>query len=298
MRGAQGSVPAPGQPHTAFPGAAKRKIDMSTERILQNCITDKIIVEKRGSAGWITFNDTARHNAVSVDMWEAIPIALAALNDDPAIRVVVLTGAGERAFVSGANIAQFDGLRAGEQAVLAYEKVAEAAQMALYDYDKPTVARIKGYCIGGGLNIALCCDLRVASDDSSFSIPAGRLGLGYRMTAIRNLVTAVGAASALEIFLTAARFGAVDAAARGLLHKVVPAAGLDDAVQDYVGKISANAPLTLRAGKKMIRQLQRVGPEVDMEAMTRLALDCFESSDYREGRKAFAEKRAPVFTGT
>lgn len=271
---------------------------MTAQRILQDRITEKIVVEKRGGAGWIIFNDPERHNAVSVDMWEAIPVALAALDEDPAIRVVVLTGAGERAFVSGANISQFDNLRSGEQAVLAYEKVAEAAQMALYDYEKPTLARIKGYCIGGGLNIALCCDLRVASEDSSFSIPAGRLGLGYRMTAIRNLVTAVGPANALEIFLTASRFGAADAAARGLLHKVVPAAGLDAAVEDYVRGISANAPLTLRAGKKMIRQLQQLGPQVDMDAMTRLVLQCFESNDYREGRKAFAEKRPPAFTGT
>jgi enoyl-CoA hydratase/carnithine racemase len=271
---------------------------MNTERILQDRITENIIVEKRGGAGWITFNDPGRHNAVSVAMWESIPIALAALDEDPAIRMVVLTGAGERAFVSGANISQFDNMRSGEQAVLAYEKVAEAAQMALYDYEKPTLARIKGYCIGGGLNIALCCDLRVASDDSSFSIPAGKLGLGYRMTAIRNLVTAVGPARALEIFLTATRLDAADAAERGLVHKVVPAGDLDATVEGYVAAISANAPLTLRAGKKMIRQLQQIGPEVDMQAMTRLVLDCFESNDYREGRKAFAEKRAPVFTGT
>jgi enoyl-CoA hydratase/carnithine racemase len=271
---------------------------MSTTRILQDRISEKILVEKRGSAGWITFNDPGRHNAVSVDMWEAIPVALAALDEDPDIRVVVLTGAGDRAFVSGANISQFDDLRAGEQAVLAYEKVAEAAQMALYDYEKPTVARIKGYCIGGGLNIALCCDVRVASDDSAFAIPAGRLGLGYRMTAIRNLVTAVGAARALEIFLTAARYTAAEAAERGLLHKVVAPAELDGAVDEYVSRIGANAPVTLRAGKKMIRELQRLDPSVDMEAMTRLVLECFESNDYREGRKAFAQKRPPVFTGT
>jgi enoyl-CoA hydratase/carnithine racemase len=271
---------------------------MNTERILQDRITENIVVEKRGGAGWITFNDPGRHNAVSVAMWEAIPVALAALDEDPAIRVVVLTGAGERAFVSGANISQFDNMRSGEQAVLAYEKVAEAAQMALYDCPKPTLARIKGYCIGGGLNIALCCDLRVASDDSSFAIPAGKLGLGYRMTAIRNLVTAVGPARALEIFLTATRLDASQAAERGLVHKVVPAADLDAEVDAYVTAISANAPLTLKAGKQMIRQLQQIGPQIDMEAMKRLVLDCFESNDYREGRKAFAEKRAPVFTGT
>jgi len=271
---------------------------MSAERILQDRITENLIVEKRGAAGWITFNDPGRHNAVSFAMWDAIPQALQAFAEDPAIRVVVLTGAGERAFVSGANISQFDTLRSGEDAVLAYEKVAETAQLALYDYDKPTIARIKGYCIGGGLNIALCCDLRIASDDSSFAIPAGRLGLGYRMTAIRNLVTAVGPARALEIFLTAARYTASEAHARGLLHQIAPAAELDQVVQDYVSQISANAPLTLFAGKKMIRQMQQLGPEVDTQAMRELVMACFESNDYREGRKAFAEKRPPVFTGT
>jgi enoyl-CoA hydratase/carnithine racemase len=271
---------------------------MSAERILQDRITDNLIVEKRGAAGWITFNDPGRHNAVSFAMWDAIPQALQAFAQDPAIRVVVLTGAGERAFVSGANISQFDTLRSGEDAVLAYEKVAETAQLALYDYDKPTIARIKGYCIGGGLNIALCCDLRIASDDSSFAIPAGKLGLGYRMTAIRNLVTAVGPARALEIFLTAARYTSDEAHARGLLHQVAPVAELDQVVQDYVSQISANAPLTLFAGKKMIRQMQQLGPEVDTQAMRELVMACFESNDYREGRKAFAEKRPPVFTGT
>jgi enoyl-CoA hydratase/carnithine racemase len=271
---------------------------VKTERILEGKITDHIIVEKRGSAGWITFNDPGRHNAVSFEMWDAIPTALQALSEDPAMRCVVLTGAGERAFVSGANISQFDKLRAGEDAVAAYEKVAETAQLALYDYDKPTIARIKGYCIGGGLNIALSCDLRIASDDSSFSIPAGKLGLGYRMTAVRNLVTVVGAARALEIMLTATRYNAAQAQNLGLLHQVAPVAGLDAAVDDYVEKIGANAPLTLRAAKKMVRQLQQVGPNVDMDAMMRLVMDCFESNDYKEGRKAFAEKRAPVFTGT
>lgn len=271
---------------------------MSTQRILQDHITENLIVEKRGAAGWITFNDPGRHNAVSFDMWDAVPQALQALQEDPEIRVVVLTGAGERAFVSGANISQFDKLRSGEEAVQAYEKVAETAQLALYDYDKPTVARIKGYCIGGGLNIALCCDLRIASDDSTFAIPAGKLGLGYRMTAIRNLVTVVGPARALEIFLTAARYTADEAQARGLLHHVTPASELDQSVQDYVSQISANAPLTLLAGKKMIRQMQQLGAEVDTQAMKQLVMACFESNDYREGRKAFAEKRKPVFTGT
>lgn len=271
---------------------------MNIQRILQGEITDHIVAEKRGATGWLTFNDPQRHNAVSYAMWEAIPVVLKAFGQDPEIRAVVLQGAGGKAFVSGANISQFDTLRSGEEAVQAYEVVAEAAQLALYDYDKPTLAYIQGYCIGGGLNIALCCDIRLASEGSSFAIPAGKLGLGYRLTAIRNLVTAVGPANALEIFLTAARYTAQEAKDLGLLSKVAPAEELPAVLDKMLSQIQANAPLTLRAGKRMIRQMQQLGPEVDVEGMRRLVMECFESNDYREGRKAFAEKRAPVFTGT
>ncbi|EKZ97958.1 enoyl-CoA hydratase [Cupriavidus sp. HMR-1] len=274
---------------------------MNSTRILEGEITDALLVEKRGNTGWITFNDPGRHNAVSFDMWAAVPKALAAFEQDDDIRAVVLTGAGERAFVSGANISQFDKLRSGDEAVAAYEQVAEAAQLALYDYAKPTLARIKGYCIGGGMNIALCCDIRIASADSTFAIPAGKLGLGYRLTAIRNLVTTVGAANALEIFLTANRYAAAEAKALGLIHHVTDtpdAADLDAALQVRLDQIAGNAPLTLRAGKRMIRQLQQLGPEVDIAAMQQLVMQCFASDDYREGKRAFAEKRSPVFTGT
>ncbi|MFJ4290729.1 enoyl-CoA hydratase [Cupriavidus sp. NPDC089707] len=273
---------------------------MSTTSILEGEITDTLLVEKRGSTGWITFNDPGRHNAVSFDMWAALPKALAAFERDDEVRSVVLTGAGERAFVSGANISQFDNLRSAEEAVAAYEQVAETAQLALYDYAKPTLARIKGYCIGGGLNIALCCDIRIASADSTFAIPAGKLGLGYRLTAIRNLVSTVGAANALEIFLTANRYAAADARALGLVNQVTDtadAAALDAALQVRLDQIAANAPLTLRAGKRMIRQLQQLGPEVDIAGMQQLVMQCFASNDYREGKRAFAEKRSPVFTG-
>jgi enoyl-CoA hydratase/carnithine racemase len=271
---------------------------VNVERILQGQITDSIVAEKRGSAGWITFNDPQRHNAVSYEMWQAVPIALDAFAQDPAIRLVVLTGAGEKSFVSGANISQFDAMRSGPEAVQAYEKAGETAQMTLFNYGKPTLARVNGYCIGGGLGIAMCCDLRVASDNSSFSLPAGKLGLGYRFSAIRNLVSVAGPANALEIFLTADRFSAARAREMNLVHKVVPAAELDAAVQGYVDMIGANAPLTLHAGKQMIRQFQRISSEIDVEAMRQLMLACFDSNDYREGRKAFAEKRKPQFTGT
>jgi len=256
-----------------------------------------VIVEKKGAAGWITFNDPAKHNAMSLDMWAAIEPALAQFADDDDVRVVVVTGAGGKAFVSGANISQFDKLRTSAEAVAEYEKVGEGAQMALFNFPKPTIARIQGYCIGGGLGIALCCDIRLASAGSSFSLPAGRMGLGYRFSAIRNLVSAVGAANALDIFMSARRFDAQEALRMGLVHFVRPDEEFDAFVQDYVSKVEANAPLTLRAGKAMIREFQKFPPDADLERMRDLVLRCFASEDYQEGKRAFAEKRAPQFKG-
>lgn len=258
---------------------------------------DNLILEKKGAVGWITFNDPARLNAMSYDMWAALGPALSSFEADDDIRVVVLTGAGDKAFVSGANISQFDALRTAAEAVAEYERVAEGAQNALYDFPKPTVARIKGYCIGGGLNLALCCDVRIASEDSTFFLPAGKMGLGYRFSAIRNLVTAVGAANALDIFLSARRLDANEALQKGLVQITAPLASFDEQVQEYLSKVAANAPLTLAAGKKMIRQFQQMPVNTDLKQMQALMQQCFDSEDYAEGKLAFAQKRPPQFRG-
>jgi enoyl-CoA hydratase/carnithine racemase len=270
---------------------------MSRKRLFAGQITDGLIVETDGHTGWITFNDPGRHNAVSFDMWAAIPVALKHFEDDADIRSVVLTGAGEKAFVSGANISQFEALRTGATAVEEYEVVAEQAQLSLHNFSKPIIARIDGYCIGGGLNIALCCDIRLASDTSIFSIPAARLGLGYRYTAIQNLVRATGTADALEIFITAAKYPARQALDKGLVHAVCEKAKLDALVGDYLGQINANAPLTMAVGKKMIKLLADRDARIDPEHMKALVLQCFESEDYKEGKAAFAQKRPPAFKG-
>ncbi len=234
---------------------------------------------------------------MSYDMWVGVPMALDLFEKDDTIRAVVLTGAGDKAFVSGANISQFEKLRTTEDAVAEYERVAENAQNAIYNFLKPVIARVNGYCIGGGLNISLCCDIRIASDVSSFAIPAGRLGLGYRLTAIRNLVTTVGAPQALDIMLSAQRFTAQEALTKGLVQYVVPAADLDKTVDAYLAKVTVNAPITLRAAKKAVREFQRVAPHIDAEGIQKMVLTCFASDDYQEGKRAFAEKRAPVFKG-
>lgn len=270
---------------------------MTRERLFHGEITEQLVVERDGHTGWITFNDPSKHNAVSFDMWAAIPKALEAFENDIDIRSVVLTGAGEKAFVSGANISQFDALRTGVSAVEEYEIVAEKAQMSIQNFSKPIIARINGYCIGGGMNIALCCDIRLASETSVFSIPAARLGLGYRFTAIQNLVRATGVANALDIFITASKYNALEAKEKGLIQSVCAPAELDALVDGHLQKINSNAPITVAVGKKMIRALSDRFVDIDQDEMKALVLQCFESDDYKEGKVAFSEKRLPQFKG-
>ncbi|HYL87873.1 MAG TPA: enoyl-CoA hydratase [Burkholderiales bacterium] len=245
--------------------------------------------------GWLVFNNPDRRNAVSLEMWQAIPQVLEGFATDVAIRCVVLAGAGEKAFVSGADISQFEKERSSAEAVAHYDAIGEKAQSALKMFDKPVIAMIRGYCIGGGLNIANLCDLRIAADDARFGIPAAKMGLGYRASSMKHLVDIVGAAHAREIMLTARRFNAEEALRMGLVHRVVPVPELEKTTRDYCDMIAANAPLTLRAAKRIIREVGAA--HYDAEACAAWVKECFESEDYREGRRAFMEKRKPVFKG-
>jgi len=258
-------------------------------------LTERIIARKEGAVGWLVFNNPERRNAISVDMWQAIPAVLADYEADPQVRVIVLAGAGDKAFVSGADISQFEKERSSADAVQRYEELAEGAAARLQDCDKPLIAMIRGYCLGGGLNIAVLCDLRVASDDARFGIPAAKMGLGYRASSMKNLVEVVGAANAREIMLTARQFTAAEAREMGLVNQVTTKEGLDAAVREYCEMISGNAPLTMRTAKRIIREIGRAG--YDAAKCRAWAKECFESEDYKEGRKAFMEKRKPVFTG-
>ena len=259
--------------------------------------TERVQAWTEGSALHIRFNNPAKHNALSVDMWKAVPPLLAQAEKDPAIRVVVFSGAGDKAFVSGADISQFEDMRAAREAVKVYEVMAEEALMAIYRCGKPTISVIRGYCIGGGVNVAISCDLRLASDDSVFAIPAARLGLGYRLSALKNLVNLVGVGVAKDLFFTARRIDAAEAKSVGLVTRTAPVEQLPALLEEYTGAFAANAPLTIFAGKKIIEEMLKDDADLDADYCKRLILDCFESEDYAEGRRAFMEKRKPVFRG-
>ena len=259
--------------------------------------TERVETWLDGTTLHIRFNNPAKHNALSVDMWEAVPPLLKLAQDDDRVRLVVFSGAGEKAFVSGADISQFEDMRAAREAVARYEAMAEQALMGIYDFPKPTLACIRGYCIGGGVNVAISCDIRIASTDSVFAIPAARLGLGYRYSAMKNLVDLVGPGNAQDLFFTARRIDAVEAKTMGLVTRVSAPDSLDALLAEYTTALADNAPLTVMAGKAITREILKPSPDLDMELCKSLIRGCFESADYTEGRTAFMQKRKPVFTG-
>lgn len=254
-----------------------------------------VVVE--GAIGWLVFDHPERRNAVSAAMWRAIPALAARLDAEPAVRVVVLRGAGEEAFVSGADISEFERTRTGARAAQAYEDVGIAAFAAIAGMAKPVLAMIHGWCIGGGMALALSADLRYAADDAILAIPAARLGLGYHVSGLEALVRLVGPSTAKEVLFTAQRFPAQQALARGLVTEVLPKAALEARVRAVAAVIADNAPLTLRSAKRVIGELGRDPAARDSDAMRRSILACFESEDYREGVRAFLAKRKPAFTG-
>jgi enoyl-CoA hydratase/carnithine racemase len=260
--------------------------------------TDKMLSHKDGGVGIVTFNNPARLNAVSLDMWEATKRILDDFAADDGIRVVVLTGAGGKSFVSGADISKFESERANLEAARAYNKKADAAYASIYEFPKPTIAMIRGYCIGGGLGLATCCDLRIASDNSRFAVPAAKLGLGYGYTGLKRLVDLVGPAFAKEIFYTARQFDAAEALTMGLINRAVASEQLEGAVKAITDMICANAPLTIKAVKYTVGEILKDDAARNLPGVTEMVERCFVSRDYNEGRAAFMEKRKPVFTGT
>ena len=258
---------------------------------------NRILSATSGAIATLTFNNPERHNAMSLDMWRAATAVLEQFEQDPSVRVIVLTGAGGKAFVSGADISKFESERATVDAVLEYNIAVDRFGQVLGESSKPTVAMIRGYCIGGGLGIAVCCDLRIANDAARFAVPAAKLGLGYGYANVRRIMDLVGPQFATEMLLTARQFDAADAMRMGLVNHVVPDAEIETYVLELAGVISTNAPLTIRAVKRIVRELRRNPDDADVAACDALVRQCFESADYREGRQAFLEKRKPVFRG-
>ena len=259
--------------------------------------TERMIAQKDGAIGWITFNNPARHNAVSLPMWQGLFDAVTAFAEDAQVRVIVLQGAGGKAFVSGADISEFEEKRSNAENIAAYNAVSHKATAALQEVNKPTVAMIRGYCVGGGVSVALSCDLRIAAEGSSFAVPAAKLGLGYELEGVRKLVDVVGPSFAREIFYTARQFSVQEAATMGLVNRVLPADGLEAYVRDYAERIAANAPLTVASIKTLVAQALKDESQRDAALCQAVVDRCFASADYVEGRQAFMEKRKPRFTG-
>jgi enoyl-CoA hydratase len=260
--------------------------------------SDKMLSRREGRAGYLVFNNPERHNAVSLDMWESAGRILDEFASDQEIGVVVLTGAGGKAFVSGADISRFESERAREDAVARYNAAVEKSYSAIHEFPKPTIAMIRGYCIGGGLGLAVCCDLRICTEKSRFAIPAANLGLGYGFAGLQRLVDVVGPSFTKEMFFTARQFDATEAREMGLVNRVVADGELEDVVKGYADTIAANAPLTIRSVKFIVGEVMKDAGERDMKRVADLVSGCFASQDYVEGRRAFMEKRKPVFTGS
>jgi enoyl-CoA hydratase len=255
----------------------------------------RLRVERDGPVGRLVLDNPERRNAIGAEMWRAIPGAIAEFNADAAIRCIVIRGEGTQAFAAGADISEFEKNRSSEGDVKEYEAATGAAHHAIESVSKPVIALIHGFCVGGGLAVALSCDLRYADASSRYAIPAARLGLGYGVHGTGRLVATVGQANAREIMFSARRYDAAEALAMGLVNRVLPDAELDAYVQKTVMELAANAPLTLAASKAVINALAE--PHGDFSAAEATVARCMTSDDYIEGRRAFMEKRAPAFRG-
>jgi enoyl-CoA hydratase len=260
--------------------------------------TDGLSVHAADGIGWLTLDNPERRNAISRDMWRGIGAALEAFQNDDVVRVAVIRGAGGKAFSSGADISEFDEHRANAEQRKAYAAACASGQEWLRRFDKPLLALIEGFCIGGGLAVALCADVRFATPASRFAIPAAKLGLGYEYTGVAALTRLIGAPATRDLLFSARRVEANEALRLGLINFVVTGDEIEAKVRSYAQAIAANAPLTIRAVKAAVAAFEHPSPSEATEAHVCALIDaCFDSDDYAEGRRAFAEKRPPKFRG-
>src|SRR5436190_14178463 len=271
---------------------------LDTPKTTQKSHADgKILQRVEDGVGIITADDAEKGNAMSLEMWEGLGQALTELRDSPAVRVVIMVGAGDKAFVSGADISQFEKTRHNAQASEEYSRRSEAQRALLANYPKPTIACIRGFCLGGGMQVAMLADIRFASDSSQFGIPAAKLGIAYGYDGLKHLVSLVGPSWARLIMYTGIRIDAAEALRIGLVDRVLPDALLWDATIEIARTISGNAPLAIKAAKITIAEVLKDESKRDMAAIKAIGSACMDSEDFREGRTAFMEKRKPRFKG-
>jgi len=280
--------------HTSIESALMLNTPKATDKSYAD---GKILQNVTDGVGVVTFNNPAKRNAMSLDMWEGLGLALVELRDDPAVRVVIMVGAGDKAFVSGADISQFEKTRHNAAASEEYSKKSAAQRALLADYPKPTIACIRGFCLGGGMQVAMLADIRIASDNSQFGIPAAKLGIAYGYDGLKNLVSLVGPSWARLLMYTGMRIDSTEAVRIGLVDRVVPDADLWSATLEIARTISGNAPLAIKAAKITIAQVLKDPDQRDTDAIKAIGTACMDSEDFREGRQAFMEKRKPRFTG-
>ena len=259
--------------------------------------TDRMQARIEDGIGWMIFNHPARHNALSLEMWQAIGDILEHYEEHPDVRVAIMRGAGGKAFVSGADISEFDKERANAAQRVTYGQTAGRANRWLVQFSKPLIACIEGYCIGGGLATSLAADVRFATPDATFGIPAAKLGLGYEYDGLAKLARIVGPSRARDIMFSARFMDAEEAKSMGLINFIHARDDIEAACLDYAGRIAANAPLTVKAAKAAVNAWERGEREEEIRVVGEMVDACFNSDDYKEGRRAFAEKRKPAFKG-
>ena len=255
-------------------------------------------VERESQTAIVTINRHAQRNSLSFEMWEAFPGHIKELDSDPSVRVIVLTGAGDKAFASGADISEFVSRRTGRDAAALYHRVVEETMSSIEKASKPVIAMVNGYALGGGCELAIACDLRIASESSSFGIPSAKLGVVISFSDTKRLVDLVGAAVAKEMLMTGRRLSARQALTVCLVNQVVPDQSLRQATLDMATTIAANAPFSVASAKAMVDHCRR---DADLSTVSSSDADrplrCYETEDFREGVQAFLEKRPPRFTG-
>jgi len=257
----------------------------------------RLLVEKRGVVGWLVFDQPAKRNAINGAMWRAIPEAMARFDADPQVRCIAFRGSGTEAFAAGADISEFESIRAERSSVGAYDDLLDRVLHSIQGSRKPSVAMIYGYCMGGGLEIALACDLRYCGRSAQFAIPAAKLGLAYNIEGHKRLLETVGHARAREIMFLGRRYPAEEAAAMGLVHRVVDDAELERYAGEVLTALSENAPLAIANSKTILEEYVRASGSPDAQRMRAAIESCATSADYIEGRRAFMEKRKPRFVG-